>query len=693
MSTDIHNKHDILGVIGIIIAVIFGVPSLLSFIYGLQTAKKWYLWVGGFVLLVVITFLIIICVIKKQHKKNVEVYIKSCLGHGYFQEDWKKANLFIPMYIQEKDPSESSDKEYEPSAERKLLNEYFVNYFFQDKNNEGTNYCCLLGDSGSGKTSALVHLLIDYVKKYPSGDRPYDIRLYSMSMGDEKLWNRIEEDFPTNKEKENCILLLDALDENLDVQKKLENPDYEPENYFQELANKSQDFARVVVSCRQQLFDSQSKVPNDTHIRISNGKGPYQQWKIYYISPFDSTQVDSYLCKIINSNDEYERARKIINENKDLFFRPLVLSNIKYLLEYCNKQKEEHLTIKEIYDEIILSWLRREPYPKGEKESQLGNLMNMSMCLAVYMYKHNINAVNKEQYKEYLFEYKEYGIQDDRNLFRTRSLLNMIDKSYKFSHMCFCDYFLAYWFFLHPEDIGFLALGKDVLIVYNEICEARYSNKMSVVDEIFGTDRIPLDQILNGLYKWGDSLILNRREEAKNQFFEVLTYYQNLDNNDKEKYLPLLSKTYNCLSVLHFMKNSIEDGMYFAQEELKCARELCKSDQNNKEYWNSLMIALSNMAGYYRSFYNDKESAEKLEEEMEQYRGELSDNMNYLEIMNDPNIKGLIDSVLNIASGIAPGKESFINIDLKNEEIRIYYDEETMQKIREMNNIDEGLSN
>ena len=196
-----NNKHDVLGIIGIIIAVLFGIPSLLSFIYGIYKDEKWYLWAGGFVLLVVITFLIIFCVIKKHRKKKNEAYIKSCIGHGCFQENWKNADLYVPLYIQEKKISGYSDKDSGLSSERKLLKEYFVNNFFQDKNNEGTNYCCLLGDSGSGKTSALVHLLIDYVRKYPDGDRPYDIRLYSMSMGEKKLWDRIEADFPTSKEK------------------------------------------------------------------------------------------------------------------------------------------------------------------------------------------------------------------------------------------------------------------------------------------------------------------------------------------------------------------------------------------------------------------------------------------------------------------------------------------------------------
>lgn len=682
-----NNKHDVLGIIGIIIAVLFGIPSLLSFIYGIYKDEKWYLWAGGFVLLVVITFLIIFCVIKKHRKKKNEAYIKSCIGHGCFQENWKNADLYVPLYIQEKKISGYSDKDSGLSSERKLLKEYFVNNFFQDKNNEGTNYCCLLGDSGSGKTSALVHLLIDYVRKYPDGDRPYDIRLYSMSMGEKKLWDRIEADFPTSKEKENCILLLDALDENLDIQKKLEDPNYEPENYFQELANKSQEFARVVVSCRQQLFDSHDKEPQDTHIRIYNGEEPYQQWKIFYLSPFDNSQIDAFLRKILNSDVEIKKAHKIINENKDLFFRPLILSKIKYLLEYCDKQKKEHLTMKEIYDTIILYWLRREPYPKGEKLPQLSNLMKMSLCLAVYMFKHNINAVNKEQYKEYLSEYKEYGIQDDRHLFRTKSLLNRIDHVDKFSHKSFFDYFLAYWFFLHPEDIGYIVSGKDVLIVYNDICKARYSNNTSKVDEIFGTGDIPLDKILIGLYNWGDSLILNRRDKAKNQFFELLTFYHNLNDNDKKKNLSILAKTYNSISVLHFMNNCIKEGMYYANEELKCTKELYNSDQNNEDYKNSLMVSLSNMAGYYRKFFNDKESAEKLEEEAEQYRGDLS-NMKYLEIYNDPKVKELVDSVLKIASGIAPGKESFINVDLKNEEIRIYFDEETMRKIRKMNNID-----
>lgn len=687
----VRKKTNNLEVIGITISIIFGVPSLLSFIYGISNDNKQYLWAGACLLLVVVMSLIVKWVNKKYSKKDNEAYIRSCLGHGYFKEHWKNADLFIPMYIQEGNPSEYSDKLGKPSSERKRLMEYFVESFFQDKSDEGTDYCCLLGDSGSGKTSALVHLLINYVRKYHSEDRPYDIRIYSMSVGDKELWEKIESDFPTSKDKGHCILLLDALDDNLDIQKKLKNQNYKIENYFQKLAKKSQDFARVVVSCRQQLFDSCENEPKDTRIRISNGEEPYQQWKIFYLSPFDDSQINEFLHKKLKS-DEIREANMIIKKNKDIFSRPLILSNIKDFLENYDKQKKECLTLKEIYDAIVLSWIRREPYPKGEKESQLSNLMNMSMCLAAYMFKHNLNAINNKHIEEYISEYKNYGIKDDFHLFRTRSLLTRIDNVYKFSHKSFFEYFLAYWFFLHPEDIGFMASGKDVLIVYNDICKARYLNKASDVDEILGTGNISLDNILNGMYKLGDSLIINRREEAKNQFSEFLTYYQNLDNRDKGNHLQLLSKTYNNLSVLHFMDNNIEDGMYYGTEELKCARELCKSDENNKEYRNSLMVALFNMAGYYRNFYNDNESAEKLEEEMKQYHGEFSNNINTLEIMNNPNTKGLIDSLLKIASDIAPGKDSFINFDFENGEMRIYYDEETMREIRKMNNIDEGLT-
>lgn len=130
------------------------------------------------------------------------------------------SNIYIQPYIK------TPDKNPTPFFQLKrpeLLRDFFINkVFVRGRDTDIPNHYYLLGDSGSGKTNALVRLFYDYLHHYKHDYTeqekkdclPYNIRIFSLR--EENVLESIDK---VNVEKKGCILLLDALDENPMAQK------------------------------------------------------------------------------------------------------------------------------------------------------------------------------------------------------------------------------------------------------------------------------------------------------------------------------------------------------------------------------------------------------------------------------------------------------------------------------------------
>ncbi len=525
-----------------------------------------------------------------------------------------------------------------------------------------SRYICLLGDIGSGKTAALTRLHQWYIKEHSAeSSMPKDIRLYTLNKGYQNLMDRIGSEIPLT-DRSNCILLLDALDECEEARDSLENtPENNPRNFMEQLGRDTDGFAWVVVSCRRQFFQNEEFQPGKA--KAPGGAGGFAHlpfWQELILEPFNQEQVERFLVKHfgVGENSKKNEAVKMVYNCQDVFLRPLILSNIDIILEECHGR--EHLTMKVILDAVIMNWIRREAKGDEAKEKEL---LNASLCTAAYMYKHKLNYLNDADYKAMC---EEHGIDDKGNLLRVQSLLtNDAKEGFRFAHQSFYEHLLAYWFFLHPEDIdSLLGLLESTLPAYQEILNEYGSNegkmlqlmdKQKVGDYTIATGLHNIGSRLNDLCHFSEAepfykmalekyralekkhpgkfiddvamtlnnlAILhrstNRYDEAEKEYGEALEIYRELAEKNPDAYMPDVAMTLNNLAVLHRNTNRYDEAEKEYGEALKIRRELAK--KNPDAYMPDVAMTLFNMALLYANKGELADAEEKAKESLEKFQ-------------------------------------------------------------------------
>ena len=553
------------------------------------------------------TFLYLVYLsINKSLSRDSELdnLVEENLDDDAFRNYWKE-KIYIPMDI---------TLDFDGKGERKSLFDYLRSIIKDEQ--PDSRYTCILGDTGSGKTDALVHFLEDYVRNYSHHSSMLPIiRLYTMNIGYKELMEQIQKDFPQNQDRRKCILLLDALDECKEAQDSLVNtPENNPSIFTQKLATETKDFAKVVVTCRKQFFMREKYFPDETSVIIGNptGPDPFLHWQKVYIAPFSNTQVEKFLIRkfgIFGKWKSWKEARRIVHSCEDVFLRPLILSHIDTVMTVYAKRKEP-LSMKDIYDAIVYDWIRREA---KNKQDEIDKLLKVSVSVAGYMYKHNLAYLDEEHYNTFR---KDYEIDDKDNLLRVKSLLsngkmnNEKDEKigYRFSHKSFYDYLLAYWFFLHPEDIGSL-LGLDfTLDIYAGIYNAyKAEGDSSNIEQRLKIREVSIGMIAVGLGTLANKLQeLNRFNSAEPLYQEALKYYRQLAEKNKEAFLPKVATTLNNLAILHQDTNKHQEAEKEYQEALKYYRQL--AEKNKEAFLPYVATTLNNLAALHQDTNKHQEA-------------------------------------------------------------------------------------
>ncbi len=341
------------------------------------------------------------------------------------------------------------------STSKKRLHDFFIKKVFIEDSTEPNNVYIIFGDTGTGKTAALVHLFDDYVTQYKQGEHPYpNIKLFS-------LRDTTLETISNLPDKENTILLLDALDETPAAQ--------DPTLFLQfqkDLQSIFHGFARVVITCRPQLFSNQKATSDFTHpiIRTSNS---WVKCTELFLVPFDNRQINQYLRQvfpIIKNHKEREKAKEIVKKHADIAIRPLVLTYIKDIVE----SKRDINTALDLYDIIIEKTLQRDLekiYPVPTEE-QINQWWKITSDVAGYMYRNNKLSINEQEFDSIESVTKEPQ-------FKQRSMLTLTSNEFHFPHKSFYEYFMAYRFILYPEEIriGSLYTMDFAIQLYDELLD------------------------------------------------------------------------------------------------------------------------------------------------------------------------------------------------------------------------------
>ena len=460
------------------------------------------------------------------------------------------------------------------------LRSYFLKKVFV-KHTGADKVYCLLGDTGTGKTAALVHLFVDYINSHKKEDLPYEIRIFSLR--NEKVFDNINT--IKKEERGRYILLLDAMDENPMAADPTQYDDFR-----KQLSTICQEFKIVVFSCRPQFFiDEKAET-----IRFERGGKSVSATRIQ-LSPFRNKQVRAYLRKVFAPTETKQRkeAKQLVKKHAFIAIRPLVLSFIRDIVKNGHKI---HNTL-DLYDSIVESWFGREidkshednSYDKDGLEETIILWWYVTSQVARYIYKNKVGqelsltvdelkeAIGHDEWTELL---NSMGIKTeneqpdsmDVELFRSRSLLTRIDNKYLFTHKSFYEYFMAYRFFLDYEEVGDMRGMDFALQLVDDLYDA-YQNHRTVRFANIGS--IELNDIAGTYYNLGYYLRnINHFKEAEKEYQEALKIYRDLAAKSPDAYQPYVAGTLNNLALLHADTNQLEPAEKEYQEALKIYRDL-----------------------------------------------------------------------------------------------------------------------
>lgn len=375
----------------------------------------------------------------KWRKDQLNIILKNHKSYMSRKERW----LYIDTYFQTEPPhdyDEPSDSEYKDLRTKNDSIYHFLNKAFK-KDNDNPPFYCILGGSGMGKTTFAVNLVRKYINKYKEKTLPYPIKLLYCGANKED-GGFLVDDIVRIENKENTLLILDALDENNEAINNFSN-------FFPKLLNAFKDFRIVVITCRTQFFESKNDEPSLLPFRDEKTK-QLKQFKKYYVSPLNKEEVNHYL------NKKYflrflkrKRAGKIVSNCKNLMARPLLLS---YMDDLVNSDIKD-LSISSIYQIIIDKWLEREAKFATVDNIELykQKLLDFSKEIAIYMAQNDYTKYNKEGFGQII---KKHALFISEKNLKGRSLLNRDSSDiYKFAHKSFMEYLVAKSIFENEDHI------------------------------------------------------------------------------------------------------------------------------------------------------------------------------------------------------------------------------------------------
>ena len=443
--------------------------EVLKEIFGVNVPDRVMAWIILIIVVIVIATFIILGIIRicqfinrLSQKPWRKKRIREILSPDYLDQ-LKEQKYFISTKFTTSPPHNLDDPmEVERTESAKNLIDHFLDKVLVDDNTTNRFFCILAG-AGMGKTTWTVNLVTSYIGRYKESTCPYDIVLVSLAHKD------FADKVKVVKNKSNTILILDALDENVEASNNLEI-------FMSNLEQIIQDFRFVILTSRTQFFPSEEAEPYKTSmIKLSGAKGNFVFHKMY-ISPFSKEDVASFLKKKYSDSKMRKKAESIVQRCASLATRPLLLSHIDDILE----NEQEYLSLYDIYSALIEAWIKREVlFMKGEENAELSNkLYDFSLNFALELYTNREESTNMRMKREKYMEFIQNHGYTDYN-FSGRSLINRdAEGTLKFSHKTFYEYFLAKAKFINP-DLELPDSGYELAWTFYELLVKSRLNKMS----------------------------------------------------------------------------------------------------------------------------------------------------------------------------------------------------------------------
>ena len=268
------------------------------------------------------------------------------------------ARYYIEPKCQERNPAER-DEDRDPEYETQEPAFQYLNKVLgrEAPLPGGTRHLFILSGAGMGKTSLLLMLKLGHLSGFwPKG---YDCLL--LKLGEDTL-GIVE----AHQDRAHTVLLLDALDEDPLAWGNIENR-------LLTILQATENFRRVIISCRTQFFPETGADPFKVPGRVEVG-GYVCPMK--FLSLFDEEQVGAYLRKRFavrwcdprsyGNGSIRRQAEDLVGSLQSLRFRPLLLAHIQDILDAKGREWNAYT----LYEAMVESWLLREErkFRKREKE-------------------------------------------------------------------------------------------------------------------------------------------------------------------------------------------------------------------------------------------------------------------------------------------------------------------------------------
>lgn len=448
----------------------------------------------------------------KHFIKPYRTYIKTVDAH--YTKPIRKmiSKCYIPTRAQDIDPCDQDEiRENNGKFISKLLIPFFRKEAFADSSHG--KYYLVLADSGMGKSTFILRLYHDYLLAF-SLRKKKPIALVPLAY---KNCLNIIQGIP---DKGDTILLLDGLDENPNAIKNYKV-------FFHRLLDATEEFYKIVITCRTQFFPNRASEPNLTgNVRVGMGNKATEIIK-KYLTPFSDEEVKLYLRKRYRfKRKTQKKAYAIVQKVPALMARPVILNWMDFL---CDSSQEYDFTFL-IYTTILDKWIEREKFRVPGPR-----LRELSLAVAEYMFINKTTSmpatiVEKIAARE--------GIEIEPIIAKSRSLLNRnSDGEYKFAHRSFLEYLTVYSIFTkkYPTEV------------------LKYALKSS------GAKRFLFEILLHSSMLtdfWATSWKMNHKEDAKN-LLNTERLLEILLGDDLDMMIRLTERGFIVVCWTHILKSEI----------------------------------------------------------------------------------------------------------------------------------------
>lgn len=409
----------------------------------------------GLILEIVATSFAIVKAVQYYRNQFIKRKIKTWTGK-------QTEKYFIETRGQNIDPCENDEiKDASEYSMTERLIPFFINKVF--KNEIDNQYYIILGDSGMGKTTFIIHLFNKYSKKIL---KKYDIEIISLyhSSCIDAIDNIVLQ--------YRTILLLDGFDENEMAMK-----DYK--FFMEELLTHTENFPKVVITCRTQFFPNQQFEPYETgKIQFNTYQKKNVFYKIY-MSPFNDKEINQYISKkypFFWKKSKRTSAKSIIGKCPYLMARPMLLGKLDELI---NDNVNYEYTFQ-IYERLVINWLHRE-------NVEYKKLVRFTERTAITMYKKGTIYLSSEEINDIC---KNYGIKIYLIDAKSKSLLNRNGNGdYKFAHKSIYEFILAKKAFINKKfriscDFTNLDMAKEFLREMQEQYIKKVFDKKNISEDL-----------------------------------------------------------------------------------------------------------------------------------------------------------------------------------------------------------------